>query len=523
MNTEKLFAKKSAVVASTLALLCSTAQSEAKQASQDYLMNGRRSLWIGDPPSWKFDRNKSLRHAIQQPSAHTRTETNSGNGDIRREADCSGDTIINKQSALKISAIEGINQTTPAADGEDAAGVDGYTQAMREKIRERWNPPFGTRYDIDVRFHIQPDGCVSNVQVTTPGVPPELAKSLVDAIAYSSPLDPLPDGCDSDGINVDFFFAKEDSPKHRETTPTSGPIYTPLPSTVKGPTNDLPSLPGTHPFSPDDIAGSGRKVAEKLQTYLVQGKMDPAFVQAEQTADVAAGGASGVEQGPHDNCWFECSLAAFARFPRGQQVISNMISSNGDGSYTVLFPGDPDRPVQVTKSDITSMKLKDSSEWARIIEAAEIKLFPLNSRTAVTGSKHIPAITRGLNLVTGSKTAYLNFDNCGKEDILNFLEHGSDGAHVMVATSQQAPSPDRQYVIPDHGFSVIQYNAQDQTIILRNPWGHNGHKSEREHWPNLPAPGQESFGVTNLGGGLVKMEVSTFEHLYRNLAIARIR
>lgn len=422
-------------------------------------------------------------------------------------------------------SIELANVGTADSDllESDSPSVEEYTQAMRERIRERWNPPFGTRYDIDVRFHIQPDGCVSNVQVTTPGVPAELAKSLTDAIVYASPLDPLPDGVDSDGINVDFFFAKEDSPKHRESTQTSGPIYTPFQPSIAAPSNDLKSFAGGHPFSPDDIASAGKKMSEKLQMYLAQGKIDPASVQAEQAADIAAGGASGVEQGPHDNCWFECSLAAFARFPRGQQVIANMITSNSDGSYTVVFPGEPERPVQVTKGEIASLGLKDSSEWARIIEAAEIKLYPLNSRVAVTGSKHIPAITRGLRLVTGSKTAFLNFNNCSKEDVLNFLEHGSDGAHVMVATSEQAENRERQYVIPNHGFSVIQYNPQDQSVILRNPWGHNGHSKEREHWPNLPAPGQESYGVTNIGGGLVKMEVSTFEHLYRNLAIARIR
>ena len=405
---------------------------------------------------------------------------------------------------------------------DDAPTVEEYTQALREKIRERWNPPFGTRYDIDVRFHIQPDGCVSDVKVTTPGVPPELAKSLTDAISYASPLDPLPDSVDSDGINIDFFFAKEDSPKHKESTP-DGPIYTPFQSTVAGPDSNLKSLPGAHPFSPDDVAAAGKKLADKLQAYLTMDRTDATALQNEQSADAAAGGASGVEQGPHDNCWFECSLAAFARFPRGQQVISNMITSDGKGAYSVLFPGDPDRPVQVTKDDITGLKLKDSGEWARIIEAAEIKLYPQNSRLAVTGSKHIPAITRGLRLVTGSKTAFLNFRDGSKEDVLNFLEHGSDGSHVMVATSEQAESPEKQYVIPNHGFSVIQYVPRDQIIILRNPWGHNGHAKERAHWPNLPATGQESYGVTNLGGGLVKMEVSTFEHLFRNIAIARIR
>lgn len=406
---------------------------------------------------------------------------------------------------------------------ENSPGVEDYTQAMREKIRERWNPPFGTRYDIDVRFHIQPDGCVSNAQVTTPGIPPELAKSLTDAITYSSPLDPLPVGCDSDGINVDFFFAKEDSPKHKESTANSDPIYTPYQATLSAPSTGLKSFPGAHPFTADDVAAAGKNLAEKLQAYSARGKVFPQTLQAEKSADASESGAQGIDQGPHGNCWFDCSLAAFARFPRGQQVIANMITTNSDGTYTVVFPGESERPVQVTKGEITSFALKDSSEWAKIIEAAEIKLYPVNSRVAVTGSNHIPAITRGLRLVTGSKSAYLNFADCSKEDILNFLEHGSDGMHVMVATSEKAESREKQYVIPDHGFSVIQYNPQDQTIVLRNPWGHNGHEKEREQWPNLPAPGKDSYGVTNIGGGLIKMEVSTFEHLYRNMAMARIR
>ena len=60
-------------------------------------------------------------------------------------------------------------------------------------------------------------------------------------------------------------------------------------------------------------------------------------------ADIAADGESGITQFVgQPNCCFECSMAALATLPRGQELMAEMIrtSSQGQGTYTVRFPGD---------------------------------------------------------------------------------------------------------------------------------------------------------------------------------------
>lgn len=279
---------------------------------------------------------------------------------------------------------------------------------------------------------------------------------------------------------------------------------------------------GTHPFSAAEIAQAAQKVAAKLKAYAEQGKIDPSRAQSEANADLEVGAAAGIEQGAHGNCWFESSLAAVARFPQGQQLISNMIVTNTDGSYTVTFAGEQKNPVVVSEDDIQRLNIKDASHWARIIEAAQIQLYPSNSRESVTGSSQIPAITRGLSLITGKPTSFIEFKTCTRENILSMLSACNDGTHVLVASSREVEDASKQFVVPNHGFTILSYNPQEQFVILRNPWGNNGHTAARARFPNLPHVGKERDGVCDLGGGLLRVRLDAFCYLYRNMAISSI-
>ena len=105
---------------------------------------------------------------------------------------------------------------------------------------------------------------------------------------------------------------------------------------------NAPVAPNPHPFSPQAIANSG------------------------------LAGAGGIDQGKHNDCVFEATVAAVATTAKGQVAISQAILLNADYSYTVTFPGAPQRPIKVTQTDLKTTGVHDSATWADVLEAALI-------------------------------------------------------------------------------------------------------------------------------------------------------
>ena len=135
------------------------------------------------------------------------------------------------------------------------------------------------------------------------------------------------------------------------TGETGMPVLpSPSPEAPPPPPTDNPNA--VHPFSPSEITSGGMNHDPMASGYeTIPGSM-------------------GVEQTTNGTCWFEATAAALAGTAKGREDISNAITSNKDGSYTVTFPGDKTHPINVTQADLDKMGINDSAQWAKVLQAA---------------------------------------------------------------------------------------------------------------------------------------------------------
>jgi TonB family protein len=88
-----------------------------------------------------------------------------------------------------------------------------YAKAMLAKIRRHWRIPeiarLGVQGVVQIRFFIERDGTVTGLRITDESGKPPMDFAARDAIADSSPFEPLPSdltGVDREGVTITFFY-----------------------------------------------------------------------------------------------------------------------------------------------------------------------------------------------------------------------------------------------------------------------------------------------------------------------------
>jgi TonB family protein len=88
-----------------------------------------------------------------------------------------------------------------------------YAKAMLAKIRRHWRIPEIARLGVDgvvkIRFFIERDGTVTGLQIIDESGKPPMDFAARDAIAHSSPFEPLPidlGGAGREGVTITFFY-----------------------------------------------------------------------------------------------------------------------------------------------------------------------------------------------------------------------------------------------------------------------------------------------------------------------------
>jgi len=88
-----------------------------------------------------------------------------------------------------------------------------YAAAMLRKIRRHWRIPEIARLGVQgvakIRFYIERDGTVSGLRIIGESGKPPMDFAARDAIATSSPFEPLPKdlaGVDREGVTITFFY-----------------------------------------------------------------------------------------------------------------------------------------------------------------------------------------------------------------------------------------------------------------------------------------------------------------------------
>lgn len=286
-----------------------------------------------------------------------------------------------------------------------------------------------------------------------------------------------------------------------------------------GYTNSAKQIFPVHPFSAQFIAQSGERFVKQIRNHALQtNRENDPEVQAKIEAALFSGGAAAIRQGHHGDCWFEAGLAAVARTPKGQQLLSDMILQDSPSSYIVTFPW-RGWWRRVTNEDLTNEKTQDNAQWARVIETAAAKNWPNfieGHRTAGTPFRGEDADVMALTILTGTHAKTFQLSQCSLEKIRQILEEGCAQQQPMEASSLVNPDP--WIIVHNHAYTIMAYDPANRIVTLRNPWARSGQPNDRGKNPQLLFFGESKAGVHDIGGGLLQMPVSSFKRLFAYLS-----
>lgn len=211
-----------------------------------------------------------------------------------------------------------------------------------------------------------------------------------------------------------------------------------------------------------------------------------------------------VMQGVIGDCYFEAAVASLAAVD--PDLIQKMIKDNGDGTYTVTFPGAPDEPITVQAPTEAEMGLYNqggmNGSWACVLEKAygeySQKHFwrrgPHNMGGGNTptegadGGEHPLMMGRAMNLLTGHSNNTDSLSLSSEATIAERLDQALNGTskHPVIAGISGSifnlgPDKTDDGFYTAHMYSVVAFdpNGPDGgTVTIRNPWG-DGENSTR--------------------------------------------
>lgn len=209
-----------------------------------------------------------------------------------------------------------------------------------------------------------------------------------------------------------------------------------------------------------------------------------------------------IKQGTLGNCYFEAVLASMAKSRPGAVV--DMIKDNRDGTYTVTFPGAPDRPITVKAPTEAELGVYNRASkygtWANVLEKAYGEYLieerknneswldklrkPSSTSTPSDGSDGGGPITHPTELLTGAKSEHMWCDpkDTKNTEVVarNMKEAFSTNPPKLVSAGTPGES-DRERLsngyVAGHAYSVLGYREDGnggKFVTVRNPWGGEG-------------------------------------------------
>jgi hypothetical protein len=211
--------------------------------------------------------------------------------------------------------------------------------------------------------------------------------------------------------------------------------------------------------------GSDHPLAAAGTTYrMVSGSL---FVNGPSYGDVI--------QGQVGDCYFVAALAGVAKF--SPQVIQQMATDNGDGTFTIRFYNagvadyvTVDKALATTSSGAVEYAgTKGNELWAALIEKAYVQINEAgwlghaasNSYAAIDGGYSDLAISQ----ITGAKAGWKWANSA---TAANLIANVAAGKYTVLGSRLTNPG---NGVIAGHGYSLIGYNATTGQFALYNPWG----------------------------------------------------
>ncbi len=193
-----------------------------------------------------------------------------------------------------------------------------------------------------------------------------------------------------------------------------------------------------------------------------------------------------VNQGNTGDCYFVSALAETAK--NDPSLIENMIQSNGNGSYSVLFHVDGEDDYVTVNSELPVMSGREyadgsslefangSTLWAPLVEKAYAELMEQTSvQPGMSLNQHGDSYADiaggdgdGITAITGQSTTYQIDDSASTaaraaQTIESAIANGED---VMMGSSNLSSGN----VVSSHMYQVIGFDAATDTVTLQNPW-----------------------------------------------------
>jgi len=199
-----------------------------------------------------------------------------------------------------------------------------------------------------------------------------------------------------------------------------------------------------------------------------------------------------IKQGMIGNCYFEAALASVAAVD--PEAIHRMIKDNGDGTYTVTFPGNTDEPITVKAPTEVEMGIFNQGgpdgTWASVLDKAYgaycnqhwYRRGPFNllggDTDAEGGDGGELKIGHAMSLLTGRDRDTDWIMVSSESEITEKLTEAFQGPRKrpVIAGIRMKPiageSPDG--FADSHMYSIIDFDPKGPdggTVTVRNPWG----------------------------------------------------
>ncbi len=249
--------------------------------------------------------------------------------------------------------------------------------------------------------------------------------------------------------------------------------------------------------------GNDRPVADTNTTY--QRANGSLFQNGISWADVDQGGAG--------DCHFMAALAAVAR--TDNTIIENMITDNGDDTFTVRFFNNgnadyvtvdrflPTKGNMFFYGNNSSGKRFDNNTnelWNALIEKAYAQMNESgwigqdgdNSYASISGGGHGSV---GLSQITGRGNQGNRSVSSGtwlwrKDDIGYIINAFNENKPVVFETSSDVND---SRLVPTHVYTLLNYNAENGMFTLFNPWGINGAIKDGQFKPGTVSLSKEQL------------------------------
>jgi len=188
-----------------------------------------------------------------------------------------------------------------------------------------------------------------------------------------------------------------------------------------------------------------------------------------------------VNEGFLATCYFVSPAASLAEANPDQ--LRRMITNNGDGTYSVTFPGDAANTYTVNEPNQAEQKLfTHGAQWIEILEKAQRLR---SGKNLMDDGGHAQ---EGLELLSGARIGTLRFpylrnlmpqteiEELTRKVLTNAMQKK---APLVADSSSNAPNG----LVPSHTYSVLSFDAQADLVTVRNPYGPG--LNSREQFPMI--------------------------------------